>query len=134
MDELKPAFGEERFFFEDEHDEMEAAALDGAGSSGQIFQPAHAGRGLLADTLQGQTIGKLDAGASGELSLEQLEQKKIQDAQMESMGGRADELTPDQLRSVAAAKLSAARAAIDPAPKHAHGRGIATAAGTPDEN
>lgn len=43
MDDLKPAFGEERFFFEDELDRMEEASLLGSGSSGQLFQEARMG-------------------------------------------------------------------------------------------
>jgi len=39
MDDLKPAFGQDKFFFEDELKEMEEASLKGSGSSGQIFQP-----------------------------------------------------------------------------------------------
>jgi KamA family protein len=38
MDDLKPAFGQDKFFFEDEIAEMEEASLHGSGSSGQIFQ------------------------------------------------------------------------------------------------
>ena len=38
MDDLKPAFGEEEFFFDQEIAEMEAASLKGSGSSGQLFQ------------------------------------------------------------------------------------------------
>ena len=38
MDDLKPAFGADKFFFEGELAEMERAALTGAGSSGQLFQ------------------------------------------------------------------------------------------------
>lgn len=37
LNDLKPAFGAERFFFEEEHDDMEQRALLGAGSSGQMF-------------------------------------------------------------------------------------------------
>lgn len=40
MDDLRPAFGEDRFFFEPELDDMEVAALKGSGSSGQLFQPS----------------------------------------------------------------------------------------------
>ena len=38
MDDLKPAFGEEKFFFEPEIESMEAASKLGSGSSGQLFQ------------------------------------------------------------------------------------------------
>ena len=38
MDELRPAFGEEKFFFEAEIEAMEEASLLGSGSSGQLFQ------------------------------------------------------------------------------------------------
>lgn len=38
MDDLRPAFGADKFFFEDELAEMERAALCGSGSSGQLFQ------------------------------------------------------------------------------------------------
>lgn len=37
LSDLKPAFGQERFFFEQEHDEMEIRALQGVGSSGQMY-------------------------------------------------------------------------------------------------
>ncbi len=38
MSDLKPAFGEEKFFFEKELDEIELAAQRGVGSSGQLCQ------------------------------------------------------------------------------------------------
>ena len=37
MDDLKPAFGEKKFFFEDELERMEQQAMTGEGSSGQLF-------------------------------------------------------------------------------------------------
>lgn len=38
MDQLKPAFGDEKFFFEDELKVMKEDAMRGKGSSGQQFQ------------------------------------------------------------------------------------------------
>ena len=38
IDQLKPAFGEDKFFFEEELDNMESVAENGGGSSGQLFQ------------------------------------------------------------------------------------------------
>ena len=37
MSDLQPAFGDEQFFFQAEHDRMEQDALQGSGSSGQLF-------------------------------------------------------------------------------------------------
>jgi len=40
ISDLKPAFGESKFFFEEEHDELERLAIFGKGSSGQIYNLA----------------------------------------------------------------------------------------------
>jgi hypothetical protein len=81
MDDLKPAFGEEKFFFEQEIADMEEASLHGSGSSGQIFQsvaeepPLDLGTASLTDVEAFTKVEPVNA-ADADMLLEELKNVK----------------------------------------------------------